>query len=111
MINITKRAAEEIILSLHNPDAQGMLVRFAIASKDNHFNYLMGLDDRKESDIHLQSNGVEYIVDYGQKKLLDGMVVDYDEVDKKQGYCFIFMNPNDPNYQKPDNKLAPDKNS
>ncbi len=108
MITITKRAAEEIALSLHNPDSQGLLIRFATTVKNNNFSYLMGLDNRQNNDVHLQSNGIEYIVNYGQKKLLDGMVVDYDEINKEQGYCFIFMNPNDPNYKKPDNKLAPD---
>lgn len=107
MITITKRAAEEINLSMYNPDAQGLLMRFAITIDDGHYNYLMGLDDRGDDDIHLQSNGIEYVVSYGQKHLLEGMVVDYDEVDKEQGYCFIFMNPNDPNYQPPDDKSAP----
>ncbi len=109
MITITKRAAEEISLSLHNPDAQGMLLRIAIVDKPEGYEYLLGLDERGGDDIHLQSSGIEYVVSYGQKQQLEGLVVDYDKVDTQQGYCFIFMNPNDPNYEPPKNPNAPKK--
>ena len=109
MITITKRAAQEIGLSLHNPDAQGLLLRIATSQEDKEFIYTMGLDERGSSDVHLESNGIEYIVAYEQKYLLNGTVLDFDKVDDKQGYCFIFMNPNDPNYQIPDSKDAPKK--
>ena len=103
MITITKRAAEEIQLSTQNPDVQGLLIRFAIDKTDEGFQYLMGFDDRAEGDIHLESNGIEYILAYSQKELLEGMVVDFDEIDTEGGYGFIFMNPNDPNYKPPKN--------
>lgn len=113
MIDITIAAAEEIGLSLHNPDAQGMLLRIAVSvDKDSGaFEYLFGLDGRQGNDIHLESNGIEYVVAYEQKALLDGMVLDYDKVNEEQGYCFIFMNPNDPNYVPPENNNAPQANS
>ena len=38
MITITKNAAEEIGLSTQNPDAQGMLIRFAVDQTDDVFN-------------------------------------------------------------------------
>jgi hypothetical protein len=60
MITITKRAAEEIALSTQNPDAQGLLMRFAVDKTDEGFQYLMGFDERSDSDIHLESNGIEY---------------------------------------------------
>ena len=96
MVTITPKAADEIKLSLLNPDAQGLIIRFAIDETDEGFEYLMGFDDRSESDIHLESNGVEYLIAYAQKDLMEGMVVDYDEIDGGEGYSFIFMNPNDP---------------
>jgi len=40
---------------------------------------------------------------------LEGMVVDFDEIDTESGYGFIFMNPNDPNYEPPKEGLAPEK--
>jgi Fe-S cluster assembly iron-binding protein IscA len=107
MITITKRAAEEIELSTHNPDSQGMLIRFAADQTDDGFQYLMGFDERSENDVHLESNGIEYVVSYSQKQLLEGMVVDFDEIDKENGYGFIFMNPNDPKYEKPEKDFAP----
>lgn len=107
MITITPKAAEEIALSLHNPDAQGLLLRITIIEKDNEFHYALGLDERTNTDVHLQSSGIEYLVAYEQKDRLNGMVLDFDKIDEEQGYCFIFMNPNDPNYQTPDHPKAP----
>jgi Fe-S cluster assembly iron-binding protein IscA len=109
MITITKNAAEEIGLSTQNPDAQGMLIRFAVDQTDEGYQYLMGFDERSDSDIHLESNGIEYILSYSQKELLEGMVVDFDEIDTESGYGFIFMNPNDPNYEPPKEGEAPSK--
>ena len=109
MITITKNAAEEIGLSTQNPDAQGMLIRFAVDQTDEGYQYLMGFDERSDSDIHLESNGIEYILSYSQKELLEGMVVDFDEIDTESGYGFIFMNPNDPNYEPPKEGGAPSK--
>lgn len=109
MITITKNAAEEIGLSTQNPDAQGMLIRFAVDQTDEDYQYLMGFDERSDSDIHLESNGIEYVVAYSQKELLEGMVVDFDEIDTESGYGFIFMNPNDSNYEPPEGSAVPDK--
>ncbi len=109
MITITKKAAEEISLSTHNPETQGMLIRFAADKTDEGFQYLMGFDERLEGDIHLESNGIEYVMAYEQKALLEGMVVDFDKVDENDEYSFIFMNPNDPNYHPPEEGHAPKK--
>ncbi|CAC9457430.1 hypothetical protein [uncultured Gammaproteobacteria bacterium] len=111
MITITKCAAEEIELSTQNPDTQGLLMRFAVDKTDEGFRYLMGFDERTDGDIHLQSNGIEYVLAYAQKELLEGMVVDFDEIDTESGYGFIFMNPNDPNYVPPKGDIAPNKNN
>ena len=107
MIKVTKNAAEEIRLSTQNPDVQGLLIRFAVEKTDKGFHYLMGFDERSEGDIHLESNGIEYVLAYSQKSLLEGMVVDFDEIDKESGYGFIFMNPNDPKYEPPKEDFAP----
>lgn len=100
MITLTKNAAEEIALSTHNPDMQGLFIRFAVEQTAEGFRYLMGFDERSENDIHLESNGIQYIVAYAQKQLLEGMTVDFDELDPQNGYNFIFTNPNDPNHQR-----------
>ncbi|HIL87072.1 MAG TPA: sulfur oxidoreductase, partial [Candidatus Marinimicrobia bacterium] len=49
------------------------------------------------------------ILAYEQKALLEGMVVDFDEIDTENGYGFIFMNPNDPSYEPPEEGGAPSK--
>ena len=43
MVTITPKAADEIKLSLLNPDAQGLIIRFAIDETYEGFEYLMGL--------------------------------------------------------------------
>ncbi|MBC8494408.1 MAG: sulfur oxidoreductase [Candidatus Thioglobus sp.] len=109
MITITKKAAEEISLSTHNPETQGLIIRFAVDQTDNGFQYLMGFDERRDGDIHLESNGVEYILAYEQKALLEGMVVDFDQLQAGEDYSFVFMNPNDPDYTEPEQGHAPAK--
>jgi Fe-S cluster assembly iron-binding protein IscA len=101
MLTITNNAADELKLNLTNPDNQGLLIRFAVDTSGEHWQYLMGFDERKPNDIHLKDNGVEYIVAYEMKDLLDGTTLDYDEIDKETGYGFIFLNPNDPNFIPP----------
>lgn len=109
MITISKRASEEIMLSKLNPDNEDLLIRFAVEQTESGFHYLMGFDQRHDDDIHLRSNGVEYIVAYAQKSLLEGMLVDFDQIDTQNGYGFVFMNPNDPDYTPPTPDFAPKK--
>jgi Fe-S cluster assembly iron-binding protein IscA len=109
MITLTQKAADEIKLSSINPETQGLIIRFAVEKTEADFEYLMGFDERNEDDIHLESNGVEYIFAYGQKPALEGMVVDYDQLEAGSDYSFVFMNPNDPNYEPPEDAQAPKK--
>ena len=110
MITITKKAAEEISLSAHDPETQGLIIRFAVDKTDQGFQYLMGFDDRNDNDIHLKSNDIEYILAYDQKELLEGMVVDFDQIQAGEDYSFVFMNPNDPDYTPPPEEThAPNK--
>ena len=102
MITITKNAVEEIKLSAHNPETEGMLLRFSVDKNADGWQYLMGFDElRSGSDIHLESNGIEYIVAYEDKEALDGTTIDFDEIDPEAGYGFIFLNPNDTSFTPP----------
>ncbi len=109
MITITKKAAEEISLSTHNPENQGLTIRFAADQTEEGFQYMMGFDERNDGDIHLESNGVEYVIAYAQKVMLEGMVVDFDQIQAGEDYSFVFMNPNDPSYTPPAESHAPSK--
>ena len=102
MITITNNAADEIKLSAYNPETKDLFLRLAIDIKDNTWKYLMGFDEiRGDSDICLESAGIKYVVAYEQKDLLTGTTIDFDEINKKDGYSFIFLNPNDPNFIPP----------
>jgi hypothetical protein len=37
------------------------------------------------------------------------MVVDFDQIEADQDYSFVFMNPNDPSYEPPEEGHAPSK--
>jgi hypothetical protein len=37
------------------------------------------------------------------------MVVDFDQIDSDSEYSFVFMNPNDPDYEPPEGGDAPKK--
>lgn len=99
MITINKEAAQEIKSHLVNPENKDLKMRFAIEEGEEGFEYLMGFDEYQDGDVHLESNGVEYLVYYKQKELLKGTIVDFDEINKEEGYQFIFTNPNDKNQE------------
>jgi iron-sulfur cluster assembly accessory protein len=97
MITINKNAAEEIKIHLVNPENRELMIRFAVEQTEEGFDYLMGFDELQQDDINLESNGIKYLVAYEQKELLKGTVIDFDEINKEEGYQFIFSNPNDKN--------------
>jgi Fe-S cluster assembly iron-binding protein IscA len=100
MITINKKAAEEIKIHLVNPENRELMIRFAVEQTEEGFDYLMGFDELQQGDINLESNGIKYLVAYEQKELLKGTIIDFDEINKEEGYQFIFSNPNDKNQSK-----------
>lgn len=104
MLTITDNAADELKLNFTNPDNEGLYIRFAVDTSGEYWQYLMGFDALGANDIHLESNGVKYIIAYEMKQYLEGLTVDYDEIDKETGYGFIFLNPNDPHFTAPTEK-------
>ena len=101
MITITEQAAEQIRISARQSGAEGMALRFAgKRNPDGSIAYGMGFDEPGEDDIQLTSNGVGIVVSPANVGLLNGMVVDYVELEPGE-FRFIFMNPNDPTYRPP----------
>ena len=101
-ISVTEAAAQQIKKSALETQADTLPLRIAaIKQADGSIHYGMGFDDvgsDKEQDHNYCSHGVDIVVASSSHELLKGTVIDYVELEPKQ-FHFVFMNPNDPNYQ------------
>ena len=103
MITITPAAAEQIRASAEQGGMQGLAMRIAAKrNPDGSIHYGMGFDENElEGDIHVNSEGIDVIISETSQILLDGMTLDYVEIEP-DAFQFIFMNPNDVNYVPPE---------
>lgn len=102
MIKVTPEAAKQIIEAAKQGQTEGFALRLAAQrNEDNSIEYMMGFDDaHRDEDIQIDSEGVKLVTSAGNVELLNGMTIDYVEIEPGQ-YNFIFLNPNDPSYQAP----------
>jgi iron-sulfur cluster assembly protein len=102
MIIITPAAAAQITASARQGDMEEMPMRVAARRQtDGSIHYAMGFDDNEqEGDIHVQSAGIDVVVAMASKPLVEGMTIDYVEIEP-DSFQFIFLNPNDANYVPP----------
>jgi iron-sulfur cluster assembly accessory protein len=101
MLQVTAAAATQIRTAAVQGNAIGLPLRIAIQTKpDGSFHYLMGFDDQtKTGDQTVQVQDVLIVVDAASQPLVQGMTLDFVELEGQLE--FIFINPNDPNYQAP----------
>jgi iron-sulfur cluster assembly protein len=102
MITLTPAAAMQIRASAEQGDMQGLAMRIAAKrNPDGSLHYAMGFDDtRLDGDVHIDADGIEIVVSEHSQDLLEGMTVDYVEIEPDT-FQFIFLNPNDANYTPP----------
>ena len=100
MISITPTAARQVRESARQGQMEGMPLRIAaMRNPDGSIHYAMGFDDKQlEHDNRFNSEGIEIVVADTSMPLLTGTVIDYVEIEPGK-FEFIFLNPNDPNYQ------------
>ena len=81
---------------------EGLALRVAAVRRpDQSLHYAMGFDDSQlDGDQVFQSEGIDVVVAASSYPLLSGMTIDFVELEPGQP-SFIFLNPNDPNYQPP----------
>ena len=103
MITVSKAAAEQIIESAKQGQMEGMPLRLAAAKQeDGSLHYNMGFADRQlDDDVSFDSEGVKIVVSAANYDLLKNTELDFVELDNGE-MNFIFKNPNDPNYQPPE---------
>lgn len=102
MITVTKDAAAQINHSVDVSDANNLALRIAISKdQNNSFQYAMGFDEVKNAtDLTCQSEGVTLVYSSEEKELLQGMTLDFVELEDGQRN-FVFLNPNDPAFTPP----------
>jgi len=102
MITITATAAQQIKAAAKQGRSEGMALRIAAQrGPDGAIQYAMGFDDLgRTDDVSFMSEGIELTIAPSCTTLLEGMTLDYVEYEPGQ-FDFIFLNPNDPHYQPP----------
>jgi iron-sulfur cluster assembly protein len=102
MIRLTSAAAEQIRESAKQGGTQGLALRLAVTrTPESRFHYAMGFDDTgMAADHRFSSQDIEIVVSNESLALLEGTVVDYVELEPGR-FHFIFLNPNDPDYEPP----------
>lgn len=102
MIKVTPEAAKQITEAAKQGQTEGFALRLAAQRKEDHsIEYMMGFDDaHRDEDIQIDSEGVKLVTAANYVELLNGMTIDYVEIEPGQ-FNFIFINPNDPAYQAP----------
>ncbi|MCP4407199.1 MAG: iron-sulfur cluster assembly accessory protein [Gammaproteobacteria bacterium] len=107
MITLTSKTAKQIQHSAVQGKMEGIPLRIAVTRKpDSSLHYAMGFDDvPSDSDHRMNSEGIAIVVSEQSAELIKGTVVDYVELEPGK-FHFIFLNPNDPNYQLPDQEQS-----
>jgi iron-sulfur cluster assembly protein len=95
MITVTTDAARQIRVAATLSGADELGLRIAVR-RDEHgaLHYAMGFDEARGDDIVVPAEGVALVVSPGQRELLEGMTLDYVELEAGD-FRFIFINPND----------------
>ena len=101
MITVSKAAADQILESAKQGNAEGLGLRVAAQKKnDDSIEYVMGFADRDmDDDIFFDSEGIKIIVSASCYELLKNTEIDFVKLDDHEEMQFIFKNPNDPNYK------------
>lgn len=92
-IKITKLAEDKLDLALANQDESFFVKIAALSGGCSGFKYYLGLDQKQDQDIFLQTeSGRTILVSAESAPLLEGVVLDYRQDLFSEG--FFFSNPN-----------------
>jgi iron-sulfur cluster assembly protein len=101
MITITQTAARQIRRSADSGNMEELALRIAASrNADGSIGYRMGFDEIAPNDVLVNARGVDVVLRDDDKQLLNGVTLDFVELEPGD-FQFIFLNPNDPNYQPP----------
>lgn len=102
IFQVTEKAATQILKVAEQGNMKNLALRLAPwRNADGSIEYnKMGFDEIKEGDVHIHCEGVDIVFEPVYKELLEGAMMDFVEIEEGQ-FSFIFLNPNDPNYEPP----------
>ncbi len=99
MITLTSAAIEQVKNAAAQSGAEGLALRLAARKNaDGTMEYGMGFDEPGDDDLAFKFGDVEIVMGGEFGPLFSGTTIDYVEIEPGQ-FHFIFMNPNDANYQ------------
>ncbi len=99
MITLTEKAIEQVKQAAEQSEAAGLALRLAARrNSDGSMEYGMGFDDANDDDMVFRFGDVEVVMNGEYGPLLKGTTIDFVEIEPGKWH-FIFMNPNDANYQ------------
>ena len=99
MITLTSAAIEQVKSAAAQGGIEGLALRLAARKNaDGSMEYGMGFDEPTDDDLAFKFDEVEVVMGGEFGPLLNGTTIDYVEIEPGQ-FHFIFMNPNDANYQ------------
>ena len=105
IFEISDDAAKQINVAADASESSKWPLRISLnIDASGKFNYLMGFDQSKEEDLQLKVNGINILIDPDSMVNLKNTKLDYVAIDGSDRQ-FIFINPNDPEYKKPDESL------
>ena len=105
IFEISDEAAKQINVASESSESSEWPLRISLNVDDNgKFNYLIVFDQSKEEDLQLKINGINILIDPNSMINLKNTKLDFVAIDGKDKQ-FIFINPNDPEYRKPDESL------
>ena len=94
MVTVTPNAAKQILeYAAGANDLDGMSLRIgARLANDGSVEYALGFDKMRDNDMQISSEGVSLLINEANGALLNGVTLDFDQVDGEPS--FIFINPN-----------------
>jgi len=99
MITLTEKAIEQVKQAAEQSGAAGLALRLAAKrNADGSMEYGMGFDDPTDDDMLFRFGDVEVVMNGEFGPLLKGTTIDFVEMEPGHWH-FIFMNPNDANFQ------------
>ncbi len=100
MFKVTEKAAEQIRRSIAEGNIEESMALRVAAKKndDGSLSYGMGFDAKGPEDFIIESEGVEIIIAPIHKPMLMGTILDFADTEEGEEQVFIFLNPNDANY-------------
>jgi len=101
IFEITPRAATQIVNAAQANQITEITLRVAaVRQEDAGIQYQMGFDEINDTDVHLNTEGIDIVFEPVYKELLNGAVLDFVELEPGD-FRFIFLNPNDPHFIPP----------